>query len=320
MPFTLIKGTFHVVGFSPDGDSIKFRPHDPELVRNLDGPPDYNGKRLKNGLCQLRIEAIDTLETHYEALHQPHGLARAAADFVMEFVGITKVVWDPAHSRVVSATDGTPGYILSRAVEKNQRPVSFVFRGTTPQADGTPVKLTPAMLQQSHNYAALAEGHAYPTYYEGLFRDLRDAMTAATLQARNARKGVWAADKTEVGVVADLHTITEVEPILPKLFRRLSSYLVKNGTADGFKAAMAAQPDAVLDLRTMNFTHLDTFVQERNTGGAIIIGLDRHPEELVFDEMPEKPTHAFNAMLFAGSDVPPPVPVAPEADPAEPAA
>ena len=28
MPFNLIKGTFHVVGYSPDGDSIRFRAED----------------------------------------------------------------------------------------------------------------------------------------------------------------------------------------------------------------------------------------------------------------------------------------------------
>ncbi len=315
MPFTLIKGTFHVAGFSPDGDSIRFRPQNPMLVTSLAGPPETQSRpRLKKGLCQLRIEAIDTLETHYESVHQPLGPARAAADFLMRFVGITNVVWDPNNeTRVLSATDGTPGYILSRAVEKNQRPVSFVFRGETPEPDGADVKLLPAQLRESYNYAALAEGHAYPTYYEGLFVDLRDTLTQAVAQARAAARGVWAADKTQAGVVADLKTITDIDPILPKLFRRLSSYLVKTGTAVGFKQAMALEPDAVHDLRTKNFTHLDTFVVEKQAGGTIIISLTRLPEELVFDEMPEKPTKAFNAMLDAAPVLPVTAPGDPEA-------
>mgnify|MGYP001088064252 CR=1 FL=1 len=62
MPFTLIKGMFHVQNYSPDGDSIRFRPQNAQLVRHLDGPPaKFNGR----GHVQLRLEAIDALETHY---------------------------------------------------------------------------------------------------------------------------------------------------------------------------------------------------------------------------------------------------------------
>jgi len=32
MSFTLIKGTFHVIGYSPDGDSIRFNAKDPALL------------------------------------------------------------------------------------------------------------------------------------------------------------------------------------------------------------------------------------------------------------------------------------------------
>src|SRR5687768_14135031 len=62
MPFTLIKGTFHVVGRSPDGDSVGFRAADPAHWALLDGPPP----RLNSlGITQLRFEAIDALETHF---------------------------------------------------------------------------------------------------------------------------------------------------------------------------------------------------------------------------------------------------------------
>ncbi|MDD5267120.1 MAG: hypothetical protein PHO08_08320 [Methylococcales bacterium] len=39
MPFHLIKGTFHVVGYSPDGDSIWFQADDLGNWGLLDGPP-----------------------------------------------------------------------------------------------------------------------------------------------------------------------------------------------------------------------------------------------------------------------------------------
>ena len=39
MPFTVIEGTFHTVGRSPDGDSLEFRALNPAHWAKLDGPP-----------------------------------------------------------------------------------------------------------------------------------------------------------------------------------------------------------------------------------------------------------------------------------------
>ena len=77
MPFKVIPGTYRVVGFAPDGDSIRFKPSDPTQLLQLQNlPPDL---KLEPPV-QLRIEAIDTLETHYSlksgpTVHQPlaHG-------------------------------------------------------------------------------------------------------------------------------------------------------------------------------------------------------------------------------------------------------
>ena len=57
MPFKVIAGTFQVVNYSPDGDSIRFHPDNPVQFDDLAGPPArFNGR----GDVQLRIEAIDT--------------------------------------------------------------------------------------------------------------------------------------------------------------------------------------------------------------------------------------------------------------------
>lgn len=121
MPFTLIKGAFRVAGMSPDGDSIRFAADDPSLVHNLPGPFEAQPQAT----AQLRLEGIDTLETHYGGRRQPDRWAHTATDRLFEFTGITEVVWDEAHRKVVSAADGTRGWILSRAREKNRRPVAF---------------------------------------------------------------------------------------------------------------------------------------------------------------------------------------------------
>ena len=68
MRFVSIRGTFHVVGYSPDGDSIRFWAHNNDQWKKVDGP---KVKRNGRGHAQLRFEAIDTLETHYKGEHQP---------------------------------------------------------------------------------------------------------------------------------------------------------------------------------------------------------------------------------------------------------
>jgi hypothetical protein len=229
-------------------------------------------------------------------------LARSARDRLLEFVGIADVTWDSAENTVLSADDGTPGYILSRTVEKNGRPVAFMFAGNAPEADGTDVFLDAARLRESYNYAALAEGLAYPTYYKGLFADLRNALTDAVGEARNRALGVFEMDRTTEGFdAASLSSITRDNVILPKLFRRLSEYMVNFGTAEGFKDKMRQSAEPVLDLRDMNFTHFDTFIVQ--AAGDTEIRLTRAPEELVFDEMPTRPTNAFSALMANGESV-----------------
>ena len=299
MPFTLIQGTFHVLNYSPDGDSIRFAPDDVTLVRNLAGSRARINAR---GHVQLRIEAIDALETHYSppsgggALHQPLALAQAATDRLLDFVGIGGVQWDQAHRTVIAAADGVRGHVLARTVEKNGRPVAFVFAGDPAEADGREVPLDVARLQGSYNFAALAEGIAYATFYKGLFADLRDALAAAAVAARAAGRGVYATDRTNAGVTAtDLGVITDQASLLPKLFRRLSEYMVNFGTAVGFQARMAEAAEPVLDLTTATFTRFDTFIAL--AAGSVDRGLTRRPEELVFDEMPAQPPHPFSALM-----------------------
>jgi hypothetical protein len=299
VPFKLIKGTYHVRNYSPDGDSIRFRPDDPGLVHGLAGStPRFN---VRNHV-QLRIEAIDTLETHFTppsgggTLHQPLKQANAATDKLMEFVGIKNVEWDSAHTIVTKADDETQGYILARTVEKNGRPVAFVYAGDPSENDGDDVFLDVDRLQSSYNHLALAEGYAYPTYYRGLFRDLRDALTTAVEGARNQGLRIHEVDRTNAGFNAStLQSIVEEHTIFPKLFRRLAEYMVNGGTAESFKRKLAQSREPVLDLRESNFTHFDTFVEQADN--SVDIRLTRRPEELVFDEMPARPRNVFSVLM-----------------------
>lgn len=277
MPFTIIKGTFHVLGYSPDGDSIRFKADDETNWARLSGPPvTLNARRH----AQLRLEAIDTLETHYRNVQQPAALATDALDFLLRGLNITGVQWDVLRTRITQANDATEGYILSRTVEPNRRPVAFAFSTPAPGADGSSIMLGEELLKDSMNYKSLAAGLAYPTYYKGLFSDLRREMTAASTRARQDNAGVWAEDRTNTGFKVDsIQSITEEHVILPKLFRRLAEFLEGGGPVSEFKQFLADKEDGVTIISSAHFTHLDTLVEVNGDE----VKMTQPPENLVFE-------------------------------------
>jgi len=304
MPFKIITGTFHVVGYSPDGDSIRFKADNVSHLFDLAGSaPRINAR----GHAQLRIEGIDTLETHFNPggggteLRQPTEFAIAATDLLLDYLDIRNVVWNARHAQVVSADDSKRGFILSRSVEKNGRPVAFVFTGDPPDADGSNFRLEPDFLRTSYNYLALDQGLSYATYYWGLFHDLRDALTAAVASSRAARRGLYAEDVTNRGFSVDtVADLTDHLIIMPKLFRRLSEYFVSTGTIVGFKEALADSQEPVLEIGTANFTHFDTFIEQ--APGSNHLRLTVLPEELVFDPMPTRPSNTFAMVVEERED------------------
>jgi hypothetical protein len=74
----------------PDGDTITFRPDTPALVEALPRrsgvPPDINARGIS-----ARLEAIDTLETHFQEIHQELAGANAARDELLRRLGFTNV-------------------------------------------------------------------------------------------------------------------------------------------------------------------------------------------------------------------------------------
>jgi len=285
MPFTLIKGTFYVVGYSPDGDSIRFKANNPKNWEKISGRPKINKKEH----VQLRFEGIDALETHFtpkvkgaKSEHQPMLLGKAARDYTISAVGIKNVKWGPKDARVSRADDGVAGYILTRAIDNNKfgRPVSFVYAGTTAKADGSEVHLDVNTLKKSINYKLIESGNAYPTYYPTLFYDLRNAITNAVKKARSAKKGLWPQDKTSGFTLSGKEAVTDQYPIFPKLFRRLIEHLAKGGTVSNFRQFLEDKKDGVLILPEAHHTSaLDYIVEVKGKK----IGMKVLPENLVFD-------------------------------------
>src|SRR4051795_839784 len=116
MSLYLIKGQYRIAGSQPDGDSVHFFPDDPAAFATL----HLNAHLGASGAAQLRLDAIDALETHYtppghggHTLHQPLHLAHAAGARLLDLLGFIDVVRDG--ETVTSATpDATAGYILTR--------------------------------------------------------------------------------------------------------------------------------------------------------------------------------------------------------------
>jgi endonuclease YncB( thermonuclease family) len=276
MPFHIIKGAYHVTGYSPDGDSVRFKANNVNNWELLDGPP---AKRNARDHVQLRLEAIDTLETHYQGHHQPLALAERALDSLMSALGIANVQWNNSRTQVVSADDNIPGYILSRIVEPNRRPVSFAFAGDAPEPDGSEVFVDAARVKQSVNYQQVQAGLAYVTYYEGLFPDLREVFTAAAQQARQDGLGVYPQDRTTAGfAVTGLNSIQEDHIILPKLFRRLAAYLEVGGSVAGFKQHMEDLAEKIIIISSAHSTHFDFVIDV--TGNTV--KMTEPPENLIF--------------------------------------
>lgn len=286
MPLTVIRGQYRIEHTEPDGDSVRFYPTDPQAFRTA----GIAARVGAGGGVQLRLDAIDALETHYSPrtaggspLHQPLRYGHAAGARLLHLLGFSHVQRDG--ERVTAATpERTDGHILTRFADKYGRPVAFAYAGPAAEADLAQVHLDPDRLRGSTNYQLAAAGLVYPTYYSKLYPDLRGALSAAVGAARARQSGLWAHDATNSGAkITDAGVLTDQAVLLPKLFRRLVDYLAL-GHGDvslaGFADYLAVQDDRLFVLSTGHATGLDTLVAvDQQT-----VRLTNPPEDLVFIE------------------------------------
>jgi endonuclease YncB( thermonuclease family) len=243
------------------------------------------------GSTQLRFEGIDALELHFgPSTHQPRPLADESRDYLTGRCKLNPVPYQqPEGIRVDPpvARDATSGYILSRSLEANGRPVAFAFVGAPTAADGAAVRLEVPLLRRSLNYRSLANGHAYPLFYDTLFADLRRALATAAENARKANKHLWASDRSTAGLtVNDQHDLEQHGVIFPKLFRRLTEFLTEPGSiTGGFVDWLATKKEQVLDLAENNFTHFDNLVELTNAQ----VRLKRQPEQSIHQRQDRQP-------------------------------
>jgi len=287
MPLSAIPGVFRIIGASPDGDSARFYPDDPKAFAKARMRVRTNA----SGGAQLRLDAIDALETHYTPRsapapwHQPADLGKGAASALLEMLGFTDVQRDNRGTVTSAQPESRPGYILTRFADKYGRPVSFAYSGAREGGTEEPVFLEVGEMQRSLNFQLLSVGWVYPTFYSKLYVDLRADLARAAIEAREAKVGVWAEDRTLSGfTVSSRQQLQDELVILPKLFRRLADYLTLDEptTVDlaGLPAFLEAKDDRLFTVPAGQATSLDSLIHVE--GQTITLTLP--PEQIVFLE------------------------------------
>jgi endonuclease YncB( thermonuclease family) len=260
MPFLTIKGVFNPQSGIPDGDSVRFLADDDSLFDLLEGQVDFKS----DGEVQLRYEGIDALE---RAAIRP--FSSDATERNLQLLG--------------GEENGQPGYILSNQIEQNGRPVCFVFTGEPDDADGSEIVLEPETLQQSVNYQLLAEGLVYPLFYDTLYQELRDRLVEAVETARQDKLGIWTEDASNQGfTVQPPVNLAELEPIFPKLWRRLETFYRRpsnqNKTAAQFLESLAQGSDRLFTIPDRRWIKFSTALEVSGDQ----LRLRYRPEEMIF--------------------------------------
>lgn len=236
--YTLIKGSFAVIGTEPDGDTIRFQPDDPSIVSGL-GPAGQRPAFSHGGAqINVRFEGIDALETHFQNARQQVRLGDLATQTMLKTLGFSSVM--NAGLKVTAATPPLlRGHVLANSLDSFGRMIAFVYAGEAPGADGAPTFLDLPKLGLSVNAQLLAQGVVYPAFYTTLPIDLKNTLSAQARLVREQAIGLWPEDAPSLDRAADVPNLDAAEALVmwPKLFRRLVSYFqAGNAGLDGFYA------------------------------------------------------------------------------------
>ena len=156
-------------------------------------PASFN----RDGITTIRLEGIDTLETHFDVggdeYHQHFELALRARDVLLERAGFGAVSFFADRPFKVEKVEHHPvhGYILSNGLDTYGRTIAFAFSGEHPAVDGAQIFVTADMLDASLNLFMLQEGHAYAAFYLSLPAELRVHLRDVAIAAREAQRGLW---------------------------------------------------------------------------------------------------------------------------------
>ncbi|MFJ7958939.1 thermonuclease family protein [Streptomyces sp. NPDC096319] len=284
MPMLLIKGFYDIKGSQPDGDTVHFTADDPAEWGLVGGGGGRAVEHNAAGRTTLRLDAVDALETHYGPgrVHQPLQFAHAARDDLLKTLGFTDV---QRQKETVTATtpETVPGWVLTRGADIHGRCIALAGAGAPPGTSGLDIDVDVAVLRKTVNHHLIAEGLTYPMFYRSLFTTLRTELAAVAVQAREARRGLWASDVTTTGAkVTGLSSLTDDVVILPKLFRRAVDYLALSMPLSCFPAFLAGVQDRYSVLSTGERRAGLHHIVEVTNGHTV--RMTHQPEDLVFED------------------------------------
>lgn len=238
--YKVIAGTFHVKGFQPDGDSIRFQANNPVNWDFYKWKTEADKATKKK---QLRVESIDAMETHYDGYHQPRPFALAALESLLELLGIQSVTYSLGLTQIVDADDGKAGFIASATIDSFGRPVSYLFPKSAKLTDGAVMDSATLPIEDSLNFQLAREGLVYPTFYTTTDRVFAEKIRAVVSRARKTKRGIWSIDKTSDFTIWDIRTLEEDILLVPKLFRRLVGFFDSYADFSQLGEYMAKQRD-----------------------------------------------------------------------------
>src|SRR5512147_194552 len=238
--YKVIAGTFHVKTYEPDGDSIRFQATNQANWDFFAWPTDLIKLSKRK---QLRVEAIDAMETHYEGYHQPRPFALAALESLLEFLDIKSVVYSIGFTKIVDVEDGKAGFIASGGTDRFGRLVSYLFPKKAPLTDGAVMDSSKLPVEESINFQLAREGLVYPTFYTTTDRVFAEKIRAVISRARKTKRGIWSIDRTADFSLWDVRTLQEDILILPKLFRRLIGFIDSYADYSQLEGYMKKQRD-----------------------------------------------------------------------------
>jgi endonuclease YncB( thermonuclease family) len=273
--YLCIHGELVIVGYEPDGDSVRFIADDASHYKALKRADRIRPSK-RDGSVQLRFEGVDAPELHYGTAAQP--LGDTARDALLAWIGFTAIKYNQNQpTQVRSATPtAVRAAILAQMTEANGRPVAYVLVKGDDQLpqDGTWVNLEQSLLDQTLNLRLLSEGQAYYTVYTSTPASHRRHLREVADKTRTSGLGVWRRDTTADFALTDQASIgPDGQLIMPKIFRRCTDYLKAVdkgfiGNLVDWLLASSATPsrdenDRVL-LRDTTEVRLSDLLQQRN--------------------------------------------------------
>jgi endonuclease YncB( thermonuclease family) len=297
--YTLIRGDYYILypdlpknGPQPDGDTVNFLPDNDDLITGLKRFSDRSVERKHLGTYNVRFEGIDALETHFQNRHQKLVHAQAARGRMLALMGFGQVTFWPTMPNNVQMAENHPvrGCLIANGIESNGRVLGLVYPGeiAAGTADGDPIFVTEALLDQSVNATLVSEGLAYAELYASMPLSLIKHLRKTVKAARTAGRGFWPDESVGVGAPAQINGLGDLPNmvIFPKLYRRLVKYFEDGYTGlaafDTWVRADIKHRDDKALLPTGELGNLHDFYAVE--GNSIQLAL--LPEDLMFEPDP----------------------------------